>query len=126
MSLPDLSKSEYEVLRIMWRQGDSSFRAVHDQLQNGWAYTTTKTVMDRMVKKGLLAREKSSGVYCYSPLVSRPQGLAKMVNFFAKSVLEVDASAVVAMFADNQGMDGSEVKELKKLVKALGDTPTSE
>jgi predicted transcriptional regulator len=44
-----------------------------------------------------------------------------MVSFFARSVLEVDANAVVAMFADNQGMDGDEVKELKDLVSHLDD-----
>ena len=53
--------------------------------------------------------------------MSRPQGLARMVQFFAQSVLEVDTSAVVAMFADNQGMSGSELKELKQLVNNLDD-----
>ena len=119
MALPDLSKSEYEVLRILWSEGDLTFRGVHDRLSNGWAYTTTKTVMDRMAKKGLLFREKVNGVFSYKALVSRPQGLARMVNFFAQRVLEVDANAVVAMFADNQGMSQGEVSELKELVNSL-------
>ncbi|WP_159931045.1 BlaI/MecI/CopY family transcriptional regulator [Oceanicoccus sp. KOV_DT_Chl] len=121
MALPDLSKSEYEVLRVLWRQGDSSFRAVHEQLDNGWAYTTTKTVMDRMVKKGLLQREKSDGVFTYQAQISRPQGLAKMVRFFASNVLEVDTNSVVAMFTNNQEMSKAEVKELKDLVNTLND-----
>lgn len=121
MSLPDLSKSEYEVLRILWKEDELSFRGVHERLSNGWAYTTTKTVMDRMAKKGLLQRYKSEGVFCYKTMLSRPQGLARMVQFFAQRVLEVDTNAVVAMFADNQGMSGSELKELKQLVSNLED-----
>lgn len=119
MALPDLSKSEYEVLRILWREGDLSFRGVHDRLSNGWAYTTTKTVMDRMVKKGLLTREKVGGVFSYTALVTRPEGLAKMVRFFAERVLEVESAAVVALFADNQGMSSCEVNELEELVGTL-------
>lgn len=115
--LPELSKAEYEVMRVLWKHKELSVRELHDKLTNGWAYSTTKTVMDRMVKKELLRRENFHGVYVYKPLVSRPAGLARMVSFFANSVLELDASTVVAMFAKNQSLSKEELKELEELVE---------
>ncbi|WOX05106.1 BlaI/MecI/CopY family transcriptional regulator [Microbulbifer pacificus] len=115
--LPDLSKAEYEVLHVLWKAKAASVRELHDQLSNGWAYTTTKTVMDRMVKKELLSRESIHGVFVYRPLISRPAGLARLVSFFANRVLEQDTDSVVAMFAKNQSLSKKELEELSKLVE---------
>jgi len=120
-TLPDLSKAEYEVLRVLWKDKSCSVRELHDKLTNGWAYSTTKTVMDRMVKKGLLNRENLHGAFVYKALISRPAGLARMVSFFAKRVLEQDAASVVAMFANSQSLSTEEKDELSALVEANQD-----
>ncbi len=120
--LPNLSKAEYDILRTLWKGGRKTVREVHDQIQSttGWAYTTTKTMMDRMVKKELLVREEFHGVFLYHPLVSRPAGLAKMVQFFADRVLETDASTVVSMFAGGTLSD-EEIQELQDLLASDDD-----
>jgi BlaI family penicillinase repressor len=116
--LPELSKSEYDILRILWKEGRQSVRELHDRIQetSGWAYTTTKTMMDRMVQKGLLSRESFHGIFLYTPLISRPAGLAKMVQFFADRVLELDSQEVVAMFAQSQAITPEEIQELEELL----------
>lgn len=118
-ALPELSKPEYDVLRVLWKHKKYSVRETHDALSadNAWAYTTTKTVMDRMVKKALLKREKFHGVFIYSPLITRPVGLARLVQYFADRVLETDYDSVVAMFANNKTISKSEISELKSILK---------
>jgi len=120
---PELSKTEYDVLRVLWKGERKTVREVHDQIKEttGWAYTTTKTTMDRMVKKGLLERRDFHGIYLYKPLVSRPAGLAKMVKFFAERVLETDASHVVSMFADSKAITAEEIEELERLIEREGE-----
>ncbi len=118
-SIPELSKAEYDILRVMWKAEKLTIREVHDQLQATykWAYTTTKTMMDRMVGKKLLQREQFHGIFLYSPTITRPQGLVRMVQFFADRVLEMDASNVVSMFAQSQALPPDEIKELEALLK---------
>lgn len=118
-NLPDLSKPEYDVLRMLWKHGQLSVRELHDHLcgETEWAYTTTKTVMDRMVKKELLARTSVHGVFVYSALISRPLGLARLVQYFADKVLETDYASVVSMFASNKSISDEELAELQKLLK---------
>lgn len=117
--LVDLSRAEYDILRILWKGGELSVREVHDQLQSAynWAYTTTKTMMDRMVGKGLLRRDSFHGVYLYKPLITRPVGLARMVQFFADRVLEMDVGAVVSLFARSKAITPEEIEELNNLLK---------
>lgn len=117
--LPELSKAEYDILRILWKCGAQSVREVHEHIQEAqnWAYPTTKTMLDRMAKKGLVKREKFHGLYLYTPIVSRPAGLARLVQFFANRVLEIEPDAVVSMFAHSQAITPEEMQELRQLLK---------
>jgi BlaI family transcriptional regulator, penicillinase repressor len=121
-TLPDLSQSEYDILHVLWKKGKQTVREVHNDLYpiSGWAYTTTKTVMDRMAKKRLLARKEFHGIYLYEPKISRPAGLARFVQFFADRVLETDTQSVVAMFAQSGAISPEEIAELEVLLKEEG------
>lgn len=118
-SIPDLSKAEYDVMRALWRFRQASVREVHDRLEadTGWAYTTTKTVMDRMVAKGLLERDNLHGAFVYRPLVSRAAGLARFVRFFADRVVERDLGTVLGLFRDSEALSKEELAELERLVQ---------
>ena len=116
--LPDLSKPEYDILRILWKKGQKSAREIHEYLlaTHGWALTTTRTVIDRMVKKKLLEKQNNHGIFIFKPLISRPTGLAKIVKFFAERVLETDTNSVVSMFSNNTGITEKELDELRNIL----------
>ena len=118
LSLPDLTNAEFNILRIIWKSGKLSVREVHDQVTatRDWAYSTTKTMMDRMVRKHLLEREKFHGVFLYRPLISRPTGFTRIVQFFADHVLELDYGEVVALFSRSKALKPEEIRELEKLL----------
>lgn len=117
--LPDLTKTEFDILRILWKSGRLNVREVHDQMVENysWAYSTTKTMMDRMVKKDLLKREQFHGVFLYTPLISRPKGFARLISFFSDRVLELDHGAVVSLFSRSNALTPEEIDELSKLLK---------
>ena len=118
LPLPDLTKAEFDILRIIWKSRKLSIREVHDQITvtHDWVYSTTKTMMDRMVRKQLLEREKFHGVFLYRPLISRPTGFTRLVQFFADRVLELDYGEVVALFSRSKALDPEEIQELEKLL----------
>ena len=118
LPLPDLTKAEFDILRIIWKKGRLSVREVHDQVTttHNWAYSTTKTMMDRMIRKHLLEREKFHGIFLYRPLISRPKGFARIIQFFANRVLELDCGEVVALFSKSKALDPDEIRELERLL----------
>jgi len=119
-SLPELSKSELDIMKILWQDGCGSAREIHDKLKPAyhWAYSTTKTIMDRMVKKGHLVRENFHGVFLYRPLISKPAGLASFVRNFADNVLEMDYGSVVSLFARSKTLTAQEITELTELLQS--------
>ena len=116
--LPELTKTEFDILRILWKSGRLNVREVHEQMieNYNWAYSTTKTIMDRMAKKNLLKKETFHGVFLYEPMITRPTGFARLIGFFSDRVLELDHAAVVSLFSRSKALTPDEIKELSALL----------
>lgn len=119
-SFPEPTAPELDVLKILWRGGRRSAREVHEELAAvySWAYSTTRTTLERMVAKGLVAKAAFHGLYLYEAKVSRPLGLAGLVQDFARRVLEADWAPVVSLFAESEALTAEEIEELRRLLAA--------
>ncbi len=115
----EITNAEYEVLAVVWKHGQQSVREIYERLRDsrGWALTTVRTMLDRMTKKGLVKKESYHGIFLFSSIISRPAGLAKIVRFFARQVLETKPANVVAMFSASKGLSKAEIAELKTLLE---------
>ncbi len=84
---------ESEILNAVWtleengmNTKDISVNEVLNQINNNGsirAYTTIKTVMDRLVDKNLLQREKFGKKFCYKSLKSREKMAESAINKLA-------------------------------------------
>lgn len=117
--LPELTRSELAVLKVLWNGDEASAREVHEGLAAGvdWAYSTTRTTLDRMAAKGLLSKRSFHGIYVYAPRISKVAGLAGLVRDLAERVLEVDYAPVVSLFAESRHLTPQEVEELSRLLE---------
>ena len=117
-NLPELSKRELDIIKILWNLEKGSVREVHNELTKdiNIAYPTTKTVLDRMVEKNYLKRESIHGIFVYSPLLTKSSGIAKLVQNFMQNVLEIDTSSVASLFANSKMLTKDELKELQDLI----------
>ena len=119
--LPQLTPAELEVMKILWDSDGLSAREVHQRVvaSQDWAYSTTRTTIERMVRKGLVEKNSFHGLHVYRPRVSRASGLARMVRDFAHQVLETSHAPVISLFAESGALDEHEIDELKKLLDGL-------
>lgn len=119
-TLPRFTPVEFEIMKVLWREGPLSAREVHESLGDrvDWAYTTTRTNVDRMVAKGLISKASMHGIHVFSPAVSRVVGLARRVHEFASQVLESGHQPVVSLFAATGTLTDDEIKELQSLLDA--------
>lgn len=69
--MPELGPLETSIMDILWSWGELSVRGVVHKLERPLAYTTVMTTLDRLFKKGLLARRKSERAFLYAPAISR-------------------------------------------------------
>jgi predicted transcriptional regulator len=116
--LPQLTPAELEVMKVLWTGDGLSAREIHQQLgeQQEWAYSTTRTTVERMVRKGLVEKNAFHGLHIYSASVSRARGLARMVRDFATQVLESSHLPVVSLFAESGSLTEDEIEELRQVL----------
>lgn len=61
-----ISDSELEVMKVLWRAGDAlPVTVIREELQKsrGWEATTVKTLVNRLVSKGVILQEKRKVFY---------------------------------------------------------------
>lgn len=64
---------ELECLKVLWTIGEGNVQDMREALTTGrkLAYTTVMTVLDRLARRGGVARRKIGRSFIYSPLLSR-------------------------------------------------------
>jgi len=118
MRLPDLNETELEIMKALWTMRKGSARELHDSVgaRFSWTYSTTRTVLERMVKKGYLTKESFHGLYLYAPAISKAAGLARFVHHFASRVLETDLAPVVSLLAESETLTPEELDDLNRIL----------
>ncbi len=113
-------ENEFEILKLLWKHNKLSSREIHDKLcmRTGWAYSTTRTVIDRMVKKDYLSKDNFHGINLFSPKVSKIRAFAAQISFFAEKILEREALSVLPLFTKSDVLSDEELSELRKLLQS--------
>ena len=89
---------ELECLKVLWKLGQGSVKDVRQGLtaNRNLAYTTVMTVLDRLARKGGVARRKTGRSYLYAPVLSK-DGLRRLaVRDLVDSFFEGSEEALLA------------------------------
>lgn len=106
--LPEPTEAELEVLRVIWQQGDSTVRQVHEILsrQHPVAYTTVLTTLQIMHQKGLVKRDVSERAHVYAASLSQRKAQKRFLGKILDRVFE-GSSAELVMQALGSGRPAS-------------------
>lgn len=115
----EIGPLEERVLELLWRTGERSVRDVREELGATLAYTTVMTTLDRLYKKGLLARRRSGRAFRYAPRMSREALAAGTLRGWLERLLpRAPARPLLACFVDAVGEHDRELlAELERLVR---------
>lgn len=118
------TKPELEILKLLWRAKQLSAREIADEIADalGWSYSTLRTVLERMVDKGLLSRRPADGVNVYAAAVGKVALLGRMIHDFSDRVLELDAAPPAVFFAQSKLLTEEELEELEKVLRAAEES----
>jgi len=115
-----LGALEREVMDIAWREDEINVRAACEQLTAPVAYTTVMTTMDRLFKKGLLARRKVGRAFLYRATVSQQELEGVVASELVTSLLERDGKALPLLSSLVDAVsdrDRALLDELERLVR---------
>ncbi len=72
---PSILDTEWDLLEALWAHERATAREVADAVreQRGWANSTVKTLLDRMVDKGLVLARRVGNVWEYRAAVAKSE-----------------------------------------------------
>ena len=116
---PDISNAEFDVLDALWEGSPATSSEVIARLNSrkSWHDKTVKTLLGRLVKKGVLGFEKQQRQYLYYPLIAREDYTKKETTNFVSRLFKGKIAPMVAGFANNNSLSKQDVDELKALIQ---------
>ena len=113
---------EERVMDILWSCSEANVRDVVDKLERPLAYTTVMTTLDRLYKKGLLARRKESRAFIYSPRMTKNDWEKERASGLVAQFLsgpDEGRELLLSTFLDAMGdLDEQLLEELEKKIRA--------
>jgi BlaI family penicillinase repressor len=114
----ELSKAEWTVMNLCWEKGKSTARQIYEAVSEDrdWEYQTVKTMLDRIVKKGFLKREKLGPLCLYQPCVKQKRVVSEAIESFFSTVMDDGLAPLFVHLAERRKLDDDEIASLKKLI----------
>ncbi|WP_031527217.1 BlaI/MecI/CopY family transcriptional regulator [Dyadobacter crusticola] len=116
------TKSELEILQVLWEHGPQTVRFVNDKLneeKRAVQYSSTLKLMQIMFDKGILLRDESSMKHIYRPAEAEDKTKHALLNRFVDSMYKGSASSLVMQLFGSKKTTAEELKEIKDFLNNL-------
>ncbi len=84
---------------------------------HGWAYSTVKTTMDRMVAKGLLVSKSIRNLQLFSARLSRQDAKRGELRRLLKRAFDGALSPMLQFIVEQEDLSDREIGELRDLLE---------
>lgn len=117
--IPKISETEWKVMKIIWNNPYITANEVVDILDNyvEWKPKTVKTLLNRLLNKGVIHFEKEGREYKYYPLVSEEECIKEENKSFLDRVYNGAFKTMIANFIENQNLTREDIDDLKKILE---------
>jgi BlaI family transcriptional regulator, penicillinase repressor len=116
---PRISVAEWEVMKVVWKRTSCSARQVVGDLASSsdWSPATVKTLLNRLLGKGVLEFKKNGKSYLYSPLWTEEQCRKVEAESFLDRVFDGALSPMLAHFVRSRRLGKKELDELERILR---------
>lgn len=112
-----ISDSEWVVMEVLWQYPNSlSSEIVRYLSDTDWQDKTIKTLLTRLVKKGVISYKQEGKSYRYYPVVERETCIDRERNNFINKLFKGSKMAFLASFIKQEKLSAEEIKALKTLL----------
>ena len=116
----ELTEAEWTIIKAVWENEPCAAPALQEKLfkRTQWTYSTVRTLMDRMVVKGLLTAEKIRNLTLYRSAVTRAQAQRGELLYALKHAFNGALTPMVQCLLETNQLSSAELAELEAIIKA--------
>jgi BlaI family penicillinase repressor len=115
------TKSELEILNVLWQHGPSTVRFVNDKLneQRDINYTSTLKLMQIMADKGIVRRDESQMKHIYHVVEEEQKTKSHLLDKFVDSVYQGSAGKLVMQLLGNKKASKEDLASIREMLDKL-------
>jgi predicted transcriptional regulator len=119
-ALPKPTDAELAILTVLWRQGPSTVRQVHEVLARDrpLVYTTTLKLLQIMTEKGLTTREAQGQQHVYRAKHAEHETQRRLVGDLLDRAFGGSTSQLVLQALAARPASAKELQEIRRLLAA--------
>lgn len=113
------TKSEIEILQVLWQHGPSTVRFVNDTLneqKRPVQYTSTLKLMQIMAEKGMLSTDKSSMKHIYTAAVEEKKTKGYLLDKFVDNLYDGSAGNLMMQLLGNKKTTPAELQQIREML----------
>jgi predicted transcriptional regulator len=110
---------ELEILKVLWQDGPNTVEAVREALSASGrelTHSSVITVMNIMVKKKYLKRQKQGRAFQYQAMVTGKEVNRGLLGNLVDRVFDGSASAMMLELLESADLDADEIREIRKII----------
>jgi predicted transcriptional regulator len=111
--------AEIAILAVLWRQGASTVREVHEALGKGNGYTATLKLMQLMFEKRLVVRNERYRSHVYEARAPKEQTQRQIAGDLMKRAFDGSAKSLVLGALAAQPASSKDQDEIRSLLNKL-------
>lgn len=117
-NLPQISESEFEVMKIIWKHAPISTNEITEKLlqTTSWSPKTIHTLIKRLTTKGALSYEKQGRVFVYTPLIQEKEYVDEKSSSFLKRYYDGNITAMLSAYMEHERLSEDEIEDLRSLL----------
>ncbi|HTJ00734.1 MAG TPA: BlaI/MecI/CopY family transcriptional regulator [Dongiaceae bacterium] len=115
----ELTATEWTIIKAIWEKEPCTAPDIQQKLAKTteWTYSTVRTLMDRMVAKGLLRAEKQRNITLYSSEITQLQAQRSELRYALKNAFNGALTPMVQCLLESEKLTAAELAELEALIK---------
>jgi BlaI family penicillinase repressor len=115
-----LTEAEWTIIKAVWDTEPCTAPVIHQKVrrQTAWSYSTVRTMMDRMVIKGLLTADRRHHPTVFGSAVTREEAQRGELFYALKHAFNGALTPMVQCLLDSGKLSVAELAELEALIKA--------
>lgn len=116
-----ISDAEHAVMEVLWRESPLGAQEVADRIDQarGWSIRTVKTLLSRLLAKGVLVHEEEGRRYLYRPVVERDDFVTRESRRLLDRMFGGSVSPLIAHLAEQDSLTPEDIAEIEALLKEL-------
>lgn len=120
--MKDVSQTELAIMNALWDDGPSAVRGIVERVYGKHSqslHTTVKSLLERLIKKGYAACDRSGSVHTFNATVDREDFVGRQIDQLANDLCDGEVAPILLSLVDRVKLSRKDRNAIEQIIRKL-------